>query len=200
MIALDLLFRRLEAEPGCPGIEIPHDGGTLRVPVAGYADNVVLYLQGPDEEESYLKVLGEFSAASGLQLNLAKCTAMSLHPRGPTVEHSTMTIKPGPASQQVRYLRIMVSSAPAPSGLGRRLSGRFSSGWCLRNARQATHYNACDSFAPLSCRRYCTSLGPSALARRRPISSLRRFTDSSGPARSQRERVAGSRSTQLEVS
>lgn len=54
----------------------------LNVALPGYAYDVALLLNGPEDERRYLDILGEFEAASDLSLNKKKCVAVCLHPAG----------------------------------------------------------------------------------------------------------------------
>lgn len=69
VLALDLLFRRVEQDPACPGISIKHEYVQLSVPMAGYADDTVLFLRGPQDEAAFVVILTEFEASSRLTLN-----------------------------------------------------------------------------------------------------------------------------------
>lgn len=117
VLSLDLLFRRIECEPRCPRLRLGHANGDVTLPISGYADDVALYLRGPEDKHDFLTVVGEFSRASGLQINLSKCAAVCLHPAGPKARHLTMTICPTDAPRLTRYLGIPVSSAPSTSAV-----------------------------------------------------------------------------------
>lgn len=113
VLALDLLFRRIESDHRCPGLTLCHESGDVTLPISGYADDVALYLRGPEEEQDFLAVVSEFSRASGLHVNLSKCAAICLHPAGLTERHAAMQIRPTEATRTTRYLGIPVASAPS---------------------------------------------------------------------------------------
>lgn len=77
--------------------------------MSGYADDVALFLRGPEDEVSFLKILVEFEAASGLALNRDKCVVVCLHPDGPQPCHNSMQISPISKAQATRYLDVPVS-------------------------------------------------------------------------------------------
>lgn len=110
ILAVDTIFRRIEASPTTLGILIPTSHDPRRVPIAGYADDIALYLNGPEDEEAFLAILVEFGLASGLKLNEKKCIAVCLHPNGPNSKHSTLRIQPSARTHATRYLGAPLSS------------------------------------------------------------------------------------------
>lgn len=141
VLALDLLFRRVEADSGCLGIWIPHESHGFAVPISGYADDTALYLNGPQEEEAFLSILVDFEAASGLVLNRDKCVAMSLHPAGPMPCHEAMIIKLVATDRATRYLGIPVASVPNGKAMWESTARPSRSSQYWRYTKQPTCFN-----------------------------------------------------------
>lgn len=80
------------------------------MPIAGYADDLALYLNGPEEEAAFLAIVHEFGRASGLQLNEKNCVAVCLHPNAPNAIHEALRIKPQPRREATGYLGIPLRS------------------------------------------------------------------------------------------
>ncbi|TYZ68111.1 hypothetical protein PybrP1_008378 [[Pythium] brassicae (nom. inval.)] len=117
VLALDPLFRMIQARAPALGVRFNTTSGAVRVPIAGCADDVALYVNKPDEEAVFLDIVRRFGAASGLRLNDTKCGAICLNERGPTAARADMIIPPVGAAVQVRYLGIQISSKPSSAAV-----------------------------------------------------------------------------------
>lgn len=106
ILALDLLYERIDAEPGIAGVQLEED---CLVKTDGFADDTTTLIT-PEEEPVLLRVLDEFGDASGLRVNLSKCQAVSLHPAGPTDAHRAMTIPVAKRDQHIRMLGATIAS------------------------------------------------------------------------------------------
>lgn len=110
VIAVDLLIRRIHSASQCKGVVVPTVHGPLRIPVAACADDITLYLSGPDDEVAFLNIVGLFGSALGLKINMTKCIGLHLHRNGETRKSITMQVRLICLTDSIRYLGIPVSS------------------------------------------------------------------------------------------
>lgn len=110
ILALDTLFAAIIQSKTTPGITIETRKQIMKIMITGYADDVTLYLNGPQEEKYFLRILRKFGLASELKLNTKKSVAVCLHPKGPNKKHADMVIKCQPRTEPTRHLGIQLAS------------------------------------------------------------------------------------------
>ncbi|KAF1314924.1 reverse transcriptase, partial [Globisporangium splendens] len=78
ILALELLYKKVEADPELNGVQVTDHSETGTVKVCGYADDTTIYVQTANDIPRVLAILDEFGAASGLKVNVHKSVALPL--------------------------------------------------------------------------------------------------------------------------
>ncbi|KAF1318320.1 reverse transcriptase, partial [Globisporangium splendens] len=72
ILALELLYKKVEADPELNGVQVTDHSETGTVKVCGYADDTTIYVQTANDIPRVLAILDGFGAASGLKVNVHK--------------------------------------------------------------------------------------------------------------------------------
>ena len=82
IIALDIVYRVLQAREDIGGLLIASGRRTTELKVSGYADDTAVYLRDWSAFLPVIAILDDFASVSGLWINRAKSIVLEMDPRG----------------------------------------------------------------------------------------------------------------------
>lgn len=120
ILALDLLYHKIDTDQELPGIHIRSAGGEFELRVGGYADDTTSYLQSALAVPRLLQVTDQFGQDSGLCLNEEKTMVIALNAH---VSRDDAELPPPLRFQEIeqhgRYLGLQVGSQKDPEATWR---------------------------------------------------------------------------------
>ncbi|KAF1322066.1 reverse transcriptase, partial [Globisporangium splendens] len=111
IIALDVLYRIIEAMPDFPGVDLECGGIRADLRVSGFADDTAIYLNDSAAIPKVVEVLQRFGDVSGLRVNLSKSICVPLGTTDETRSDATHGIPILRGGDSCRYLGIRVGTS-----------------------------------------------------------------------------------------
>jgi ribonuclease HI len=113
IIAIDILYRVVEASPDLEGVRIIGAELDTTVKISGYADDTALYVTDDSKIPQVISLLDQFGHYSGLRVNLEKSVGVLMCENGATEEVRGCGISILPVDDTCRYLGIQVGTRDA---------------------------------------------------------------------------------------
>jgi hypothetical protein len=113
IIAIDILYRVVEASPDLEGVRIIGAELDTTVKISGYADDTALYVTDDSKIPQVISLLDQFGHYSGLRVNLEKSVGVLMSENGATEEVRGFGISILPVDDTCRYLGIQVGTRDA---------------------------------------------------------------------------------------
>ncbi|KAF1327406.1 reverse transcriptase, partial [Globisporangium splendens] len=113
ILALEVLYRKIEASDEIHGVELQAAGCATEVRLGGYADDTTIYLSDPKDISAVFAILDKYGAASGLRVNRHKSAVLPLNKEYSSTEESVSDIHVLQREEHCRYLGIQVGQMPS---------------------------------------------------------------------------------------
>ncbi|KAF1320212.1 Kinesin protein, partial [Globisporangium splendens] len=113
ILALEVLYRKIEASDEIHGVELQAAGCATEVRLGGYADDTTIYLSDPKDINAVFAILDKYGAASGLRVNRHKSAVLPLNKEYSSTEESVSDIHVLQREEHCRYLGIQVGQTPS---------------------------------------------------------------------------------------
>ncbi|KAF1319820.1 reverse transcriptase, partial [Globisporangium splendens] len=113
ILALEVLYRKIEASDEIHGVELQAAGCATEVRLGGYADDTTIYLSDPKDISAVFAILDKYGAASGLRANRHKSAVLPLNKEYSSTEESVSDIHVLQREEHCRYLGIQVGQTPS---------------------------------------------------------------------------------------
>ncbi|KAF1329554.1 reverse transcriptase, partial [Globisporangium splendens] len=113
ILALEVLYRKIEASDEIHGVELQAAGCATEVRLGGYADDTTIYLSDPKDINAMFAILDKYGAASGLRVNRHKSAVLPLNKEYSSTEESVSDIHVLQREEHCRYLGIQVGQTPS---------------------------------------------------------------------------------------
>ncbi|KAF1333631.1 reverse transcriptase, partial [Globisporangium splendens] len=113
ILALEVLYRKIEASDEIHGVELQAAGCATEVRLGGYADDTTIYLSDPKDISAVFAILDKYGAASGLRVNRHKSAVLPLNKEYSSTEESVSDIHVLQREEHCRYLGIQVGQTPS---------------------------------------------------------------------------------------
>ncbi|KAF1319850.1 reverse transcriptase, partial [Globisporangium splendens] len=113
ILALEVLYRKIEASDEIHGVELEAAGCATEVRLGGYADDTTIYLSDPKDINAVFAILDKYGAASGLRVNRHKSAVLPLNKEYSSTEESVSDIHVLQREEHCRYLGIQVGQTPS---------------------------------------------------------------------------------------
>ncbi|KAF1328452.1 reverse transcriptase, partial [Globisporangium splendens] len=113
ILALEVLYRKIEASDEIHGVELQAAGCATEVRLGGYADDTTIYLSDPKDINAVFAILDKYGAASGLRVNRHKSAVLPLNKEFSSTEESVSDIHVLQREEHCRYLGIQVGQTPS---------------------------------------------------------------------------------------
>ncbi|KAF1333485.1 reverse transcriptase, partial [Globisporangium splendens] len=113
ILALEVLYRKIEASDEIHGVELQAAGCATEVRIGGYADDTTIYLSDPKDINAVFAILDKYGAASGLRVNRHKSAVLPLNKEYSSTEESVSDIHVLQREEHCRYLGIQVGQTPS---------------------------------------------------------------------------------------
>ncbi|KAF1331275.1 reverse transcriptase, partial [Globisporangium splendens] len=113
ILALEVLYRKIEASDEIRGVELQAAGCATEVRLGGYADDTTIYLSDPKDISAVFAILDKYGAASGLRVNRHKSAVLPLNKEYSPTEESVSGIHVLQREEHCRYLGIQVGQTPS---------------------------------------------------------------------------------------
>ncbi|KAF1333235.1 reverse transcriptase, partial [Globisporangium splendens] len=113
ILALEVLYRKIEASDEMHGVELQAAGCATEVRLGGYADDTTIYLSDPNDINAVFAILDKYGAASGLRVNRHKSAVLPLNKEYNSTEESVSDIHVLQREEHCRYLGIQVGQTPS---------------------------------------------------------------------------------------
>ncbi|KAF1327759.1 reverse transcriptase, partial [Globisporangium splendens] len=113
ILALEVLYRKIEASDEIHGVELQAAGCATEVRLGGYADDTTIYLSDPKDINAVFAILDKYGAASGLRVNRHKSAVLPLNKEYSPTEESVSDIHVLQREEHCRYLGIQVGQTPS---------------------------------------------------------------------------------------
>ncbi|KAF1327318.1 reverse transcriptase, partial [Globisporangium splendens] len=113
ILALEVLYRKIEASDEIHGVELQAAGCATEVRLGGYADDTTIYLSDPKDISAVFAILDKYGAASGLRVNRHKSAVLPLNKEYSSTEESVSDIHVLQREEHYRYLGIQVGQTPS---------------------------------------------------------------------------------------
>ncbi|KAF1333576.1 reverse transcriptase, partial [Globisporangium splendens] len=113
ILALEVLYRKIEASDEIHGVELQAAGCATEVRLGGYADDTTIYLSDPKDINTVFAILDKYGAASGLRVNRHKSAVLPLNKEYSPTEESVSDIHVLQREEHCRYLGIQVGQTPS---------------------------------------------------------------------------------------
>ncbi|KAF1336414.1 reverse transcriptase, partial [Globisporangium splendens] len=113
ILALEVLYRKIEASDEIHGVELQAAGCATEVRLGGYADDTTIYLSDPKDISAVFAILDKYGAASGLRVNRHKSAVLPLNKEFSSTEESVSDIHVLQREEHCRYLGIQVGQTPS---------------------------------------------------------------------------------------
>ncbi|KAF1316936.1 reverse transcriptase, partial [Globisporangium splendens] len=113
ILALEVLYRKIEASDEIHGVELQAAGCATEVRIGGYADDTTIYLSDPKDINAVFAILDKYGAASGLRVNRHKSAVLPLNKEYSPTEESVSDIHVLQREEHCRYLGIQVGQTPS---------------------------------------------------------------------------------------
>ncbi|KAF1316300.1 reverse transcriptase, partial [Globisporangium splendens] len=116
ILALEVLYRKIEASDEIHGVELQAAGCATEVRLGGYADDTTIYLSDPKDINAVFAILDKYGAASGLRVNRHKSAVLPLSKEYSSTEESSdkrlrMQVTGPSASKCIQALRVRLRLA-----------------------------------------------------------------------------------------
>ncbi|KAF1329427.1 reverse transcriptase, partial [Globisporangium splendens] len=90
ILALEVLYRKIEASDEIHGVELEAAGCATEVRLGGYADDTTIYLSDPKDINAVFAILDKYGAASGLRVNRHKSAVLPLNKEYSSTEETEL--------------------------------------------------------------------------------------------------------------
>ncbi|KAF1329028.1 reverse transcriptase, partial [Globisporangium splendens] len=90
ILALEVLYRKIEASDEIHGVELQAAGCATEVRLGGYADDTTIYLSDPKDIDAVFAILDKYGAASGLRVNRHKSAVLPLNKEYSSAKESAL--------------------------------------------------------------------------------------------------------------